>query len=295
MSTCNELEMLLRRGITLLHSPHSNSAIDLRKLLDEEIRKRYGTERMISNTMTKRQFEKEINFPGRIVTPPPQQATEEIINLTNSPAKTISDSPNTIIDSDDAASVTGDLLTTSSVDVETNLKEFGDLNCCVCGEIMFTATNRLIECSKCGALYHQECHKPPIKDNEAVEDQAHNWQCDTCMKKPNKISTVIIIPDDPMLPVLPDATPIHKTKSSLTSSGSPSSSSNSSSSLYKTDPNTISKPITKLTRDPCNPSGSKTNISKKYSSSTSSTSSSSLTTSMKLKPSKHHDKRKSNK
>ncbi|KAM7360536.1 integrator complex subunit 12 [Cochliomyia hominivorax] len=245
MSTTNEIEILLKKAVTLLHSSHANSATELRLLLDEEIKKRYGTEKTITNTLSKKQLDEEANFPGRAVTPPPQPVeTEEVINLIHSPAKTISDSPDTIADSDDAVSAAGAVggLLSTTVEDETNLKEFGDLNCCICGEIRFTATNRLIECSKCGALYHQECHKPPITDEEASEEQEHNWQCENCISKPtiasvekitaNISSGLVVIPDEPMPLIATSSVASIKSKSSATSSRS-SSSSNSSSPFHK--------------------------------------------------------------
>ncbi|XP_011195443.2 integrator complex subunit 12 [Zeugodacus cucurbitae] len=223
----NEMEML-RKAIRLLHSPHSNSAVELRLMLDEAIKQRYGPEHMISNNMSKGLMELEANFPGRAATPPPppehptamdQDPVDEVINLTGSPAKTISDSPDTIIDSDDGANMGGGMLGAGDEDV--NLKEFGDLNCAVCGEMVFTATNRLIECSNCGTLYHQECHKPPITDEEASEGQEHNWQCDNCLNKPSTSKAAGVVIEEPI-------SLISKTKSSATSSRS-SSTSNSSS------------------------------------------------------------------
>ncbi|XP_011197586.1 integrator complex subunit 12 [Bactrocera dorsalis] len=224
----NEMEML-RKAIRLLHSPHPNSAVELRLMLDEAIKQRFGPELMISNNMSKSLMELEANFPGRAATPPPppehpttmdqDPTVDEVINLTGSPAKTISDSPDTIIDSDDGANIGGAML--GGGDEDVNLKEFGDLNCAVCGEMVFTATNRLIECSNCGTLYHQECHKPPITDEEASEGQEHNWQCDNCLNKPSTSKAAGVVIEEPI-------SLISKTKSSATSSRS-SSTSNSSS------------------------------------------------------------------
>lgn len=37
------------------------------------------------------------------------------------------------------------------------------------------ARNRLLECSDCHSLYHQECHKPGV-----TEDSFENWVCFNC-------------------------------------------------------------------------------------------------------------------
>lgn len=231
-AAAQEVDPVLKKAVKLLHSSNPSSAAELRLLLDEALKLRYGPEKMISKNMTQRMMDDETNFPGRATPQPPAQtmATDEIINLTNSPDKVPSDSPDTIADSDDGSA--GGLAMSGVVNTG-DTGDFGDLNCCVCGEMVFTATNRLIECSKCGALYHQECHKPPITNEEAADDQEHIWQCDNCCSKPStsrsaatSISTpTVVIPDEPM----PLA---NKTKSSVPSSRS-STSSNSSSPFYK--------------------------------------------------------------
>uniref|UniRef100_A0A1B0BUN2 Integrator complex subunit 12 n=1 Tax=Glossina palpalis gambiensis TaxID=67801 RepID=A0A1B0BUN2_9MUSC len=292
MSSSAEFEFLLKRATTLLHSSQSNSAFELRQLLDEEIKKRYGSEKMITNSMNKKQLDEEANFPGRRAATPPPQPVEEIINLINSPAKTISDSPDTIVDSEDAS---GALLSTTAED-EANLKEFGDLNCCVCGEMMFTATNRLIECCKCGSLYHQECHKPLIADDEISDDQVQNWQCDNCVNKPSTTKAAGLITDELMPLTTTSVGSINKSKSSATSSRS-SSSSNSSSPFYKAEHTLTSTATTsKVKEEKPASSTSKcatisTGITQSSSSSSSKKHSSSSPSSNKSKSSsRHHDK-----
>ncbi|EDW16576.1 integrator complex subunit 12 [Drosophila mojavensis] len=230
-----EVDPVLKKAIKLLHSTNPTSAAELRMLLDEAIKLRFGPDKMISKNMTQRMVDDEANFPGRATPQPPIQpmATDEIINLTNSPDKVPADSPDTIADSDDGSAVG---IAMSGVVNTGDTGDFGDLNCCVCGEMVYKATNRLIECSECGALYHQECHKPPITNEEAADDQVHIWQCDTCCNKPSTsraaatiaipaATPTVVIPDEP----IPLAT---KSKSSVPSSRS-STSSNSSSPFYK--------------------------------------------------------------
>ena len=45
-------------------------------------------------------------------------------------------------------------------DLEMNL-EF-DCSCCVCKTFTQESGNKLMECSSCQNLYHQECHNPPV-------------------------------------------------------------------------------------------------------------------------------------
>ena len=46
-------------------------------------------------------------------------------------------------------------------DLEMNL-EF-DCSCCVCKTFTQESGNKLMECSSCQNLYHQECHNPPVR------------------------------------------------------------------------------------------------------------------------------------
>ncbi|XP_017131731.1 integrator complex subunit 12 [Drosophila elegans] len=232
LAATQEVDPVLKKAIKLLHSSNPTSAAELRLLFDEALKSRFGPEKSLTSNMSQRMLEDEANFPGRAATPPQQPINaDEIINLTNSPDKEPSDSVDTIADSDDGLSAVGIVNTGDTGD-------FGDLNCCVCGEMVFTATNRLIECSKCGAMYHQECHKPPITKEEAADDQEQTWQCDTCCNKPTSsgritssapaVTPTVFITDEPM-PLT------SKAKSSVASSRS-SNSSNSSSPFYRPEP-----------------------------------------------------------
>ena len=45
--------------------------------------------------------------------------------------------------------------------------------------------NKLMECSSCQNLYHQECHNPPVS-NEKASDPRLIWNCDKCSNKYEK-------------------------------------------------------------------------------------------------------------
>lgn len=210
MAAVTELDPSLKQALNFLHSTNPQSAEEIRKCLDDIIKQRYGTSKMLANTISQKHLDEEPQAPGTIAIP----IEVEDLTLTQSP-KTISDSPNTLAESDDM----GGALTISE-EVE-NLKEFGDLKCVVCGEMIVTATNRLIECSKCGSLYHQTCHKPNITDEEA-DEQELSWNCSNCQ---NRTVVTKIVLDDPI--------PLLKPKSSSASSSRSSSSSTSSSPYYR--------------------------------------------------------------
>lgn len=63
----------------------------------------------------------------------------------------------------------------SDKDLELDLFK-DDLSCVVCNKMDVGVRNRLLECSDCHALYHQECHKPPVSE----EDVVSSWICSNC-------------------------------------------------------------------------------------------------------------------
>merc|ERR1719266_1391854 len=57
-----------------------------------------------------------------------------------------------------------------------------DCTCCVCKSFSQESGNKLMECSSCQNLYHQECHNPPVSNHEA-SDPRLIWNCVKCIKK----------------------------------------------------------------------------------------------------------------
>lgn len=110
--------------------------------------------------------------------------------------------------------------TASSSDNELELdllKE--DLMCVICNGMDVAARNRLLECSDCHSLYHQECHRPPVSQ----QDADNTWICQNCKetkkmrKSPNSLRS----------------SPVQGSKSSKASSSSHRAGSSSQSSSYK--------------------------------------------------------------
>ncbi|XP_063928151.1 integrator complex subunit 12-like isoform X3 [Zophobas morio] len=61
------------------------------------------------------------------------------------------------------------------------LKE--DLMCIVCNGMDVGARNRLLECSDCHMLYHQECHKPIVTNQDSFD----SWICQNCKDASKKL------------------------------------------------------------------------------------------------------------
>ncbi|XP_055375119.1 integrator complex subunit 12-like [Condylostylus longicornis] len=144
-----EVDPIIKMSLKLLHSNAPDSAEKLRITLDEIIKQRFGYSKTLINTLNKKFLTEETTFPRTI------KQTEKV-DSPGIPEETIS------IHSE-----------------EENLTEFGDLVCVLCGAMVLTAGNRLVECNTCQKLYHQECHKPNITDADANDE---DWCCSSCNK-----------------------------------------------------------------------------------------------------------------
>lgn len=60
------------------------------------------------------------------------------------------------------------------------------LSCVVCKRVEQNTGNEIVECQECHSLYHQECHKPSLA-NENVKDPRFVWYCSTCTNKRKKV------------------------------------------------------------------------------------------------------------
>ncbi|XP_059140970.1 integrator complex subunit 12-like [Physella acuta] len=60
--------------------------------------------------------------------------------------------------------------------------------CVVCRQFDVSSGNQLVECQECHSLYHQECHKPPVTE-EDVSDPRFVWYCSRCTKSLKKMVT----------------------------------------------------------------------------------------------------------
>ncbi|XP_074660175.1 uncharacterized protein LOC141912719 [Tubulanus polymorphus] len=58
--------------------------------------------------------------------------------------------------------------------------------CVVCRQFDVSSGNQLVECQECHSLYHQECHKPPVI-NQDVNDPRFVWYCSKCQKNLKKM------------------------------------------------------------------------------------------------------------
>ncbi|KAJ8732002.1 hypothetical protein PYW08_014732 [Mythimna loreyi] len=195
--------------LKFLHSSASDSTEQLRLTLDDHIRQSgYGNTKTLGNVLPKKYLaEEKLESPRSkhkvdksssktTTVPMPQQSPQQL----QIPER----------ENDDGSVMDGDL----SLDL---LEE--DLTCAVCRQISVQAGNRLVECDACRALYHQDCHKPVISDNDITP----GWQCASCLASQGITGNYIKTSAAPKSPsnISGSTTPV-KISSSSSSSSSPS-------------------------------------------------------------------------
>ncbi|GJQ83385.1 hypothetical protein Trydic_g18166 [Trypoxylus dichotomus] len=186
--TLNEIDPFYIKAISALHSKEylrAGDASPLQKIVEEAIKAKSGKEKDLS---------------GYIAACIKLQTAEEFKNLSGN-----------IEDSKTASSSDNEL----ELDL---LKE--DLMCVICNGMDVGARNRLLECSDCHSLYHQECHRPPVSQ----QDADNTWVCQNC-KDSKKVR--------PSSPSSLRSSPVQGSKPSKSSSSGHRSSGGSSSSTYK--------------------------------------------------------------
>ncbi|KAI4462262.1 nuclear factor-related [Holotrichia oblita] len=139
----NEIDPFYIKAITALHSKdhlRTGDVSPLQKMVEEAIKAKSGKDKDLS---------------GYVTACIKLQTIDEFKNLA------------TIEDSKTASSSDNEL----ELDL---LKE--DLMCVICNGMDVGARNRLLECSDCHSLYHQECHRPPVSQ----QDADNTWVCQNC-------------------------------------------------------------------------------------------------------------------
>lgn len=237
-----ELDPVFRQALKFLHSSNSDAAENIRKSLDEVIKQKHGSSKMLINTLSKKYIAEESKATGSGVIKAVKNVRRSSNKSSDSSSNNSNSSPVQIISTSTASSAV--LATTdlnpempviisipdteeneqaiTSIDdnaMDNNIHDsfFDDLMCVICRRIDLSAKNRLIECTKCNSLYHQDCHTPQIKDADLVNGQELSWCCCDCSTKKFKTSS--------------NASPSNKSNHSSSSSSSSSSSNSTSMSI----------------------------------------------------------------
>ena len=211
MATTMELDPVFVRALRLLHSKSKDSTAQLKTMLDEAIRHRRGLgpgpagcspvspgghgqqskkDRMDS-AAARRDAEKRsldqikdklselvpLNKRPRLDSPRSSSAGFSSKSHTPSPTPPGSRGEPVKHSSGGNSSDADDM---DAIDV--NLEGLNDCTCYVCKSFNQEKCNKLMECHTCQNLYHQECHSPPVS-NEEANDPRLVWNCSDCSKK----------------------------------------------------------------------------------------------------------------
>lgn len=194
-----ELDPVFVTALRLLHSKSKESGLQLKALLDESLRKKKAAAAAASSASPlnpapppssgipresdKRNFEKLRRDLSELVDSPAKKPrlhpSPGRINKSHTPSPTPTPTPPS------ATGLAGDRLSggnSSADEGDLDLEGLNDLNCCVCKNWSQGNGNKLMECHTCQDLYHQECHKPPIS-NEEAGDPRLVWNCSQCKVK----------------------------------------------------------------------------------------------------------------
>lgn len=194
MAASVELDPVFRQALKFLHSSNIDAAENIRKALDDVIKQKHGTNKMLINTLSKKYIAEESKATGSGII-----KSSSVRRSSNKSCDSSSSSPELqIIAVTTSAATTTTVLTTDSsgqtqeipviislpdtptiasaitavddnaMDTHINDNFFDDLACVICRRIDLSAKNHLIECTRCTSLYHQECHSPVISDAVSI-------------------------------------------------------------------------------------------------------------------------------
>lgn len=286
MATVVELDPVFRQALKFLHSPNSDAAENIRKALDDVIKQKHGSHKMLINTLSKKYIAEESKATGSGVIKSQaagrRSSNKSSNSSSSSPVQIIATTSSTsatttvittdlsgqtqeipvIISMPDASSASIGAIDDNAMDTNIHNSLFDELSCLICRRIDLSAKNRLIECTKCTSLYHQDCHNPQISDSDLVNGQESTWCCSNCRVK--------------------------KFKSSSSMTGSPSKSNISSSSPTSSSSSNSDVIITGTSTAPISGNHSSSSSSKKDKEHSSSSSKSKSSSSSRHHSSHHH-------
>ncbi|CAH1407384.1 unnamed protein product [Nezara viridula] len=169
-----ELESWIAKTLILLKSPSEESVEELRSMLVETIHQKYNGRKQYKMI-------------------PPVTGCENNERIKSKDAKSHSSSDHKHKHGGFSPSVTAspDSYASDSDSSSTNsemviLEE--DVTCSVCREGVYTQWNQIMDCAECHAVYHQQCHNPPVPDSD-VSDPRVVWYCRNCTKTLSKPKT----------------------------------------------------------------------------------------------------------
>ncbi|KAK1130590.1 hypothetical protein K0M31_018715 [Melipona bicolor] len=171
-----ELDPQFTQGLHLLHSANKDSAEQLRALLDEAIKQKYGPSKMLSNVLHKKYIMEEPVLSDHSSSSSSKKSKSSSSSSSKHSSKSSKNSSPVNLPTRDTPP---DIIQTDNTLALEILED--DLTCVICKGMDVGARNRLVECSECHSLYHQECHVPHILDSQ-IDVPGLVWYCSNCSK-----------------------------------------------------------------------------------------------------------------
>jgi len=196
-----ELDPQFVKALRLLRSKSKDSGAQLRAMLDDAIRQKKGLAPAPRSPSIGKQHSRSVSSDRTTVERSEKEKKKdldrlkkdlsELVDKPTDPKRARLESPGRSSGTSHSPSPVG---STSPVnrdssgseeaeygDLQMNLEGF-DCSCCVCKTFTQESSNKLMECSSCQNLYHQDCHSPPVSNQEA-SDPRLIWNCYKCTKK----------------------------------------------------------------------------------------------------------------
>merc|ERR1712142_294710 len=197
-----ELDPHFIKALRLLRSKSKDSGAQLRAMLDDAIRQKKGLGPAPRSPSVSKQHSRSVSSDGTIDKDRSEKDKKKDLDRLKKDLSELADKPS----DPKRARLDSPALSSSShtpsptpppsrgeadaSDGGGSEVEFGDLemnlefdcSCCVCKTFTQESGNKLMECSSCQNLYHQECHNPPVSNHEA-SDPRLIWNCVKCIKK----------------------------------------------------------------------------------------------------------------
>ncbi|KAG8228548.1 hypothetical protein J437_LFUL017938 [Ladona fulva] len=209
--TAFELDPIFSLGLKLMHSKSRDSADQLRVILEEVTKQKYGGSSRLLPSMKRlaeERFDSKKSGSVEVSSKSSTKSATTVQQTAHHPVSSTVSSPVSPHSKTEEITASIETLGSSRVlgarhgsdgsdsddadDLALEILE-EDLMCVVCRGMDVGARNRLVECVECHSLYHQECHKPPIQEAHA-SDPRRVWTCSACTKPASHQPTAPVKP-----------------------------------------------------------------------------------------------------
>ncbi|XP_065573014.1 integrator complex subunit 12-like isoform X2 [Artemia franciscana] len=171
----SDLDPAFQKALVLLHSKSKDSAEQMKALLEDFLRLKTGKEVKVKLP---------VNPPAKLIAKTGGiPVVDQELKRKSEKNEDLFDVPLSLRDNkrlklDESSTKKA----TVAEEADDLVSEIMDFACLVCKGLDVSSGNQLVECRECSALYHQECHKPPISEQDVLA-----FTCTACLRSPKKL------------------------------------------------------------------------------------------------------------